>query len=106
MGDRNTESKEEASGDEHLQVDRDGLKNHTKDHDETADHDAPSSAQAVCDVGSHGKSNERADRHDASEKTEQRALGMSKVYQWSVETYQRLVGCTHSLASISTIADR
>lgn len=69
MSNRNTESKEEASGDEHLQVDGDSLEDHTKDHDKTADHDAPSSSQTVCDVRDHRQSDERADGHDTSQKT-------------------------------------
>lgn len=79
MGNRNTESKEEASGDEHLQVDRNGLEDHTEDHDQTSDHDAPSSSQTVCDVGDDRQSDERANGHDTSQKTEEGASGESEV---------------------------
>ena len=79
VGNRDTESKEEASGNEHLQVDRDGLEDHTKDHDQTADHDAPSSSQTVCDVRNHRQSDERTNGHDTSQKTEEGALGEPEV---------------------------
>jgi hypothetical protein len=79
VGNGDTKSKEKASGDEHLEVDRDRLKDHTKDHDQTSDHDAPSSSQAVCDVGNHGQSDKRTDGHDTCQKTEQGAGWVSEV---------------------------
>ena len=79
VGNGDTKSKEEASGDEHLEVDRDRLKNHTKDHDQTSDHDAPSSSKAVCNVWNHWQSNKRTNGHDTSQKTEQGACGVSEV---------------------------
>lgn len=80
MGNRNTKSKEEASGDEHLQVDRDRLEDHTKNHDKTSDHNAPSSSQTVCDVGNYGQGDERTDGHDTSQQAEQGARWVSEVY--------------------------
>jgi len=79
VGDRNAESKEEASSDEHLQVNRNGLEDHTEDHDQTSDHDAPSSSQTVCDVRNHRQSDERTNGHDTSQKAEQGARWVSEI---------------------------
>lgn len=46
-----TESDEEPGGDEHGEVDADGLEDDAENHDDTADHHTGSSAEDIRDIG-------------------------------------------------------
>lgn len=61
VGDGNTESKEESGGNEHLQVDRDRLENHTEDHNDTANADTGTAAKDVSGVRDERDSDEGTD---------------------------------------------
>lgn len=64
VSDCDTEAKEETCSNEHLQVDRNRLKNDAENHSQTSDHDAPSSSKNIGDVRNNGKGDQGANGHD------------------------------------------
>ena len=69
MSNGDTESQEETRGNEHLEVDGDGLQNDSGYHDDAADDDSPASSKSVRNVWNDGQGDERTNGHDGSEKT-------------------------------------
>ena len=74
-----TKSEEEASRNEHPEVYRDTLEDDTEDHDHATDDNSPPATEDVGSVRNDRKSAERANGHDASEQTEQRAFRVVEV---------------------------
>ena len=69
VGNGDTKTDEETSGNKHLDVVTDGLENDTGDHDAATGDDTNTTAEAVGDVRSDSEGDERTDGHDGVEKT-------------------------------------
>lgn len=79
VGDSNTESNEETSSNEHVNVGANGLQNNTNDHDDTASDDTGTSSSNIGDIGSDGQSNDGTDRHNGVQQASSRC-------SWGVES--------------------
>ena len=64
MGNGDTESDEETGGNEHGDVDGDGLKDDTDDHDDAADEDTRSTTEDISGVWYSGNGGKRTNGHD------------------------------------------
>ena len=88
VGDRNTESEEEASGHEHAEVDGDGLEHDTENHDHTSDEHTRASPEDIGNVWHERNGAKRADGHDTAKKTKERATRMAEIVLPSLKRLQ------------------
>lgn len=79
VGNGDTETQEEASSDEHPEVDRDRLQDNTDHHDDAANEDTHPTSKAVGNVRGDWKRAEGADSHNAGEKTKERSRRVVEV---------------------------
>lgn len=69
MSNSDAKTKEEPSGDEHLEVDRGTLQDDGEDHNNGSNAHTPSTAQSIGDIRSDRESEERAQEHDTAEQS-------------------------------------
>ena len=69
MSNSDTETDEEAGGDEHAEVDTDGLEDDSAQHDETADHDTDAATEDIGDVWDDREGDDGANWKDGVEET-------------------------------------